>query len=224
MSRCWQRLALLLCIFASHSAHAHIGSPNVIYEGLAGAYHVRVIVRPPGVIPGLADINVRVLSGEPSKVFVLPVRSDIGRSQAPAPDLAKAVPGEPDLYSAQLWLMTSGAYNIVVNLEGKQGEGRTVVPVNSVATTRLNMPKWFGGLLLVVAGGLFLALVTLVGAAARESGLPPGELPARRHQIRAILAMTAAAVVLSLGLYGGRTWWNKVDLNYRNNKMYKAEP
>jgi hypothetical protein len=120
--------------------------------------------------------------------------------------------------------MTSGAYNIVVNLEGKQGEGRTVVPVNSVATTRLNMPKWFGGLLLVVAGGLFLALVTLVGAAARESGLPPGELPARRHQIRAILAMAAAAVVLSLGLYGGRTWWNKVDSDYRNNKMYKAEP
>jgi len=34
----------------------------------------------------------------------------------------------------------------------------------------------------------------------------------------------AAFVVLSLGLYGGRSWWNKVDSNYRNNRMYKAEP
>ena len=196
MIRWLKCLICLLSFLASPPARAHIGSPNVIYEGLAGPYHVRVIVRPPGVIPGLADINVRVLSGEPATVSVLPVRSDIGKSLAPPPDIAKPVAGEANLYSAQLWLMTSGAYNIVVNLEGKQGEGRTVVPVNSVATTRLNMPKWFGGLLLVVAGGLFLALVTLVGAAARESGLPAGELPSRRHQIRAVLSMVASFVVL----------------------------
>ena len=28
-------------------AAAHIGSPNVLFEGTAGAYPVRVIVRPP---------------------------------------------------------------------------------------------------------------------------------------------------------------------------------
>ncbi|HUR45274.1 MAG TPA: hypothetical protein VMZ27_05285 [Candidatus Saccharimonadales bacterium] len=224
MSRWFQRCLLLLCVFAAPVARGHIGSPNVIYEGLAGPYHIRVIVRPPGVIPGLADINVRVLAGEPSKVFVLPVRSDIGKSLAPAPDLAKPVKGELNLYAAQLWLMTSGAYNIVVNLEGTAGEGRTVVPVNSIATTRLNMPKWMGGMLLAIAAALFLALVTLVGAAVRESGLPPGEAPGRRQRIRAIVAMGVGAVVMSLALYGGRAWWNKVDANYRNNKMYKADP
>ncbi len=203
---------------------AHIGSPNVVYEGLAGPYHVRVIVRPPGVIPGLADINVRVLSGEPSKVTVLPVRSDVGKSLAPTPDDAKPVRGDPNLYSAQLWLMTSGAYSIIVHLTGPQGEGRTVVPVNSVATTRLPMPKWLGGALLVIASGLFLALVTLVGAAARESALLPGEPPTRRHRLRGAIAMILAFVILAAGLYGGRKWWNKVDTNYRTNKMYRPEP
>ena len=42
--------------------------------------------------------------------------------------------------------------------------------------------------------------------------------------MRGVVAMSLAVVVLSTGLYGGRKWWNKVDSNYRNNKMYKADP
>ena len=38
---------------------AHVGSLNVFYEGKAGIYPIRVIIRPPGVVPGLADITVR---------------------------------------------------------------------------------------------------------------------------------------------------------------------
>jgi len=40
---------------------AHVGSPDVWYEGSAGPYHVVVYVRLPGVIPGIADINVQVV-------------------------------------------------------------------------------------------------------------------------------------------------------------------
>jgi hypothetical protein len=224
MNRLLPQLLLLFFLLASPSLQAHIGSPNVMYEGLAGSYHLRVSIRPPSVVPGLAEINVRVIEGEASKVTVLPVRFDVGQSGTPPPDEAKPVKGEPGLYSAQLWLMTSGAYSIHVNVEGKQGPGFTVVPVNSVATTRLPMPQWLGAALLVMAGGLFLALVTLVGAAVRESVLAPGETPGRRHRIRSAVAMVLAFVVLSAGLYGGRKWWNKVDSNYRNNKMYKADP
>lgn len=218
------KLLLLLLLFRSGTLQAHIGSPNVVYEGLAGAYHLRVIIRPPSVVPGLADINVRVLSGEASRVTVLPVRWDAKANAAPPPDEAKPVKGEPNLYSAELWLMKSGAYSIDVQVEGKQGPGRTVVPVNSLATTRLPMPKWLGGALLAMAGGLFLALITLIGAAVRESVLRPGEAPSRKNRIRAAVAMSLAFVVLTTGLYGGRKWWNKVDANYRNNKMYQADP
>ena len=35
-------------------AGAHIGSPNVFFDGMAGPYSVRVILRPPAVLPGLS--------------------------------------------------------------------------------------------------------------------------------------------------------------------------
>src|SRR2546422_5456577 len=38
-------------------ASAHVGSPDTYFEGAAGAYPVRVIVRNPGVVPGLAQIR-----------------------------------------------------------------------------------------------------------------------------------------------------------------------
>ena len=50
-----KRLAVCVAMLAVPGfAIAHIGSPNVFYEGLAGPYHVKVIVRPPSVVPGLA--------------------------------------------------------------------------------------------------------------------------------------------------------------------------
>jgi hypothetical protein len=38
----------------------HVGSPNVFFDGDAGSYPVHVVVRPPAVIPGLAEVTVRV--------------------------------------------------------------------------------------------------------------------------------------------------------------------
>ena len=43
-------------------ASAHVGSPDTYFEGSAGPYAVRVIVRNPGVVPGLAQITVRLLA------------------------------------------------------------------------------------------------------------------------------------------------------------------
>jgi hypothetical protein len=37
---------------------AHVGSPNTFFAGDAGPYPIRVTVRLPGVIPGLAQITV----------------------------------------------------------------------------------------------------------------------------------------------------------------------
>ena len=61
---------------------AHIGNSAVFYEGNAGPYAVRVFVQPPEVVPGLAEINVRIheLKGtnEVTQVSALPVRWDAG--------------------------------------------------------------------------------------------------------------------------------------------------
>ena len=36
--------------------------------------------------------------------------------------------------------------------------------------------------------------------------------------------MIVASVVLVLLLFGGRKWWDSVDSEYRNNRLYKPEP
>lgn len=215
-------LLLLLTCAAPFAARAHIGSPNVIYEGLAGPYPLRVVVRPPGVVPGLAEITVRLLQGSANRVTVLPVRYDTGSKGAPAPDVATPIRGEPGLYSAQLWLMTSGAHSIFVNVEGPAGSGTTVVPINSIATTRLEMSPWFGAGLFAFAIFLAVAMIFIVGAAARESIVPPGEEPTRKWRPR--LAMLCATLVLGALLFGGRIWWNNVDSDYRQNRLYTPEP
>ena len=39
---------------------AHVGSPDTWFEGSAGPYPIRVVVRLPGVVPGLAQIDITV--------------------------------------------------------------------------------------------------------------------------------------------------------------------
>ena len=50
------------------------------------------------------------------------------------------VPGDPELYSAELWLMTVGAYRIEVTVEGSRGAGTASVPVTSVMLGVRDMP------------------------------------------------------------------------------------
>ena len=38
------------------TAHAHVGSPDVYFEGAAGPYRVLVTVRPPTAVPGIAEV------------------------------------------------------------------------------------------------------------------------------------------------------------------------
>ena len=48
-------IAMLVAL--AHPAFAHVGSPNVFYEGDAGPYHLFVTVRVPQVVPGVAQIE-----------------------------------------------------------------------------------------------------------------------------------------------------------------------
>jgi hypothetical protein len=216
-------LLVLGVLGIAHSIEGHVGSPNVFYEGTAGPYALRVIVRPPDVIPGRAQINVRALDGNVQKVSVLPARWDTGTKGAPAPDFAKPVRGDTNLFSTELWLMNSGAYSILVNAEGPAGAGTTVVPLNSIATARREMPRWFGTMLGVWAAVLLLAMVSLVGAAARESVLRPGDAPDRRRIWKARGAMIVAILVMVYAVRGGKQWWDSVDGDYRNKRLYRAD-
>lgn len=209
-----RQVALLVAIVLV--ASAHVGSPDTYFEGSAGPYPVRVIVRSPGVVPGLAQITIRLLSRQAARqVLVLPVYWDPRTAAPPPPDVAARVPGDTTLYSAALWLMTGGSYGVQVTVQGAAGSGTALVPVMAVATRRLALDKPLGAALLVLALFLFAGAVTLIGAAVRESGLEPGVVPDTRRTLRSRVAMGIATVVFALALLGGRGWWNSVDAAYR---------
>src|SRR5438128_9916211 len=121
------RTWLVFLVFARCLAvEAHIGSPNVFFDGKAGEYLVRAVIRPPQVVPGLAAITVLV-PGEPvQRVTVLPVVWNAGREGAPPPDEGKLVRGETNLYSAALWIMKPGAYSGGVSIEGSRARATIV--------------------------------------------------------------------------------------------------
>ena len=203
-------------------ASAHVGSPDTFFEGAAGPYPVRVIVRSPGVVPGLAQITVRLLGAtRVRRVLVLPVYWDPRTAAPPPPDIAARVPGDSTLYDAALWLMSGGSYSVQVTVEGDAGVGTAQVPVMAVATRRLALQWSLGAGLLAFGVFLCVGAVTLVGAAVRESGLEPGAARDPRRTRRARIAMVVSVAVLAGALLGGRAWWNAVDAQYRSG-LYQA--
>lgn len=215
-------LALALGVLLScASAWAHVGNPNVVFESQAGPYPVRVVIKPPGVVPGLAEIIVRVLGPGASQVTVLPVHGRAGLQGAPPPDVARLVRGETNVYAAELWLMTGGAYSVHVHVDGASGPGSVIVPVDSVATQRLEMEPWMGGVLLGLGLVLYLMMVSIAGAALRESVLQAGMRPSRGRLWFSRIAKVLVALLLGWAAYGGKSWWGGVDQDYRNNRMFR---
>ena len=208
----------------------HVGSPNVFFEGTAGPYPVHIVIRPPAVIPALAEIAVRVRPpdagpglgrgpGRP-RVTAQPVQWDAGPFGAPPPETARQVRGEPGLFTASLLLMTASSYDIRVAVSGPAGGGTVAVPISTTASRRLEMRSGMTVGLLAMATLLFAGLLTLVGAGVRESVLAPGVRPLPRDRRRARVAMAATAAVLAALLLAGRSWWNRIDAAYRQ-RLYR---
>jgi len=198
-------------------AAAHIGSPNVVFDGLAGPYAVRVVVRPPEVVPGLADVIVRTDAADAQRVSIRPVFWRTGARGAPTGDVLAPVPGQSRVYSGQLWLMAYGAYSVYVTVEGTRGSGTAIVPVSSFATGRLALPGGLGAILVVLGVVLVAGLLTIIHAAAGESLVDPGQTPDRAIRQRAKTVTFVAAPLLALAIFGGAKWWSSEDLAYRRH-------
>lgn len=198
-------------------ATGHVGSKNVFFTGEAGPYPVSVVIRPPEVIPGLAEVSVRVSGGGADRVTVRPVRWDAApEGGAPPPDVAVPVAGDPELYAAELWLMTVGAYRVEVAVEGARGSGEVSVPVTSVMLGVRDLPPGLGWILAALALLLVAGVVSITGAAVRESGIPAGEAAGPGRRRRARIAMVLTAVGVSGLLYLGNAWWEAVDRDVRS--------
>jgi hypothetical protein len=197
---------LLLCT-------GHVGSPDVWYEGDAGPYHVIVYVRVPGVVPGIADINVQVAGDQPRQVTAVVNLFD-ATAGTPPPDIAKPA-GAGGWYETRLWIMSAGSNSVTVDVKGPRGEGSAVVPIAAVESRRLQFDRTLAYTLATIGSVLFVGFVTIAGAAAREGALPPGESPSESRVRLGRRVMLGSAFVLGLLLWGAKRWWDAQDAAFQ---------
>jgi hypothetical protein len=207
---------LAFVLAAALSLRAHVGSPDVYYEGDAGPYHLFVTVRVPQVIPGVAEIQIRCATNEVRAVQIVPMRlSGPGSNYPPTPDLAEQSKEDPQFFTGSLWLMESGALKVRVSVDGAKGKGELSVPVPAAAQKTLKMERPLGGLLSLLMVFLAVGMVFIAGAAVREGNLGPGETPSPGRVRRARVVMAITAVVVAGILCLGRAWWNSDAKNYQ---------
>ncbi len=201
-------LALLVLAPASQ-AQAHVGSPDAVADGQAGPYHLLVTIRPPQVIPGVAQIEVRALDADVARVSVVPVPlRGPGSKLAPIADVARAAADDPHRFDSTLWLMQTGAWQIRVTAEGARGAGTLAIPIPALARIVRPMPPFLGVMLLGLMALIVAGAIAIVGAGLRESDLDLGKVPDRRRVARGRIAMGVTAAVLALAIFGGRRWWD----------------
>ncbi len=206
--------AIVLAVRLSLSAH--VGSPDVYYEGDAGPYHLFVTVRVPQVIPGVAEIEIRCATNDVRAIQIVPMRlSGAGSNFPPAPDLTQQSKEDPQFFTGSLWLMESGALKVRVSVGGTKGQGELAVPVPAAAQRTLKMPRPLWGLLAFLMVFLAVGMVFIAGAAVREGNLDPGETPAPGRARNARVVMAITTVVVAGILYLGRAWWSAEANNYQ---------
>ena len=200
---------IALSLIGAAPANAHVGSPDVFYEGDAGPYHLSVTVRMPKVIPGLAQVEIRSQSSNVRAVQMSVRRlSGFGSSLHAIPDLAQRSTEDPQFFVARLWVMEIGNLQMRIEVDGSQGKAELGVPLPAFAQTTMRMHKSLGTLLFCCMLFLGIGLVSIVGAAVREGKLPAALAPTKNDFRRPRIAMFAASVLVLITIGLGNSWWN----------------
>lgn len=202
---------------------AHVGNPAIVYEGNAGDYPIRAVIRIPGVVPGLADITVHSLDGNINHVTTQPMKWDAGLEGSPPADKAVSMHGQPHIFTSELWLMDFGSYSINVDVNGKSGIGKVVIPVNSIATKKAVMNPVIEWTLLFFMVLLAAGFITIVGASIRESTLDPGKSADSAVLKKSRVFMGFAFLFTIAVLIGGKNWWDSIEARYYSNLFKPPE-
>jgi hypothetical protein len=92
----WVKAICVALLPNTPAADAHVGSPDVYAEGQVGSYKLSVVVRPPLVIPGLAEIDVRAETVGIDPITITPVPL-VASKYPPVPDTMQRPPKDPEM-------------------------------------------------------------------------------------------------------------------------------
>jgi hypothetical protein len=209
-----------LFFLAAVAASAHVGSPDIYFQGKAGPYPLLVVIRPPTAIPGTASIEVRSLEPGVQSVALTPtpMRGEAAR-HPPVADIAEQSKTDPQYFTGNIWLMASGSWKVSVRATGPLGADELLVPVPAIALRTQPMQRgveiFLLGMLLFLGAGM----VAIVGAAVRESTLEPG-VATQPWTSRPIAWMVFTAALLGGAAWGGKVWWAD-EATDNKKKIYK---
>jgi hypothetical protein len=220
------RTILALCLlFLPLAGTAHVNSPDVYYDGYAGPYHLLVTLRPPPVVPGVAQVQIRSVSNDVSEIKILPLRMiGVGAKMAPLPDPAKRSADDSQLFTGSLWIMVRGSWKVELQVTGQKGAALLEVPLPAVSTSSQPMHAGLGILLALLGIALAAGWVGIIVAATRDAGLNSGENPALAQARRGRLGLIIALIIVGLAFTLGSKWWGSEAiandrLNYRLPNM-----
>lgn len=216
--RLLQITVFLIACLAVPPARAHIGSPDVYAEANAGPYRLFIVVRPPVVIPGVADIEVRSRTAGIDHIAITPIPlTGEASKHPPIADSMSRPSADAQFFTGHLWIMTPGSWQIRFQVTGSKGAGVASIPLPATAMSTRKMQPGLGIFLAALGIILLAGMVGIVGAAARESQLGPGEQPSSRPSY---IAMTVTLVVLVVAVFLGNLWWKTEAADYAQH-IYK---
>jgi hypothetical protein len=224
LKRFFQFICILLLPLAGT---AHVNSPDVFYDGYAGPYHLLVTLRPPAVVPGVAQVQIRSVSNDVNEINILPLRMiGVGAKMAPLPDPAKRSKDDPQLFTGSLWIMVRGSWKVQVQASGSKGTAQLEVPLPAVSTSSQPMQAGLGILLAFLGLALAAGLIGIIFAATREAALNSGEGPAAAQDRRGRIGLAIAAVIVVAAFILGNQWWgSEASANDRlNYKVPNMKP
>jgi hypothetical protein len=113
--------------------------------------------------------------------------------------------------------MSAGSNSVTVAVHGAHGVGKVVVPLVAVPSRRLGFDKGLAFILVPLAVFLATGMFSIIGAAVRESVLPPGIPPDDNRKRRARRAKMRFAAVLVVIVLGTSAWWRSEDAAFQRS-------
>ena len=215
-----KNLITISLIFISFFTYAHVGSPGVVFEGQAGKYNLQVYVQPPDVIPGTAQVTVFTDGNDIERIRIKPIYFWFGDEGSPVSDEIFAVAGQTGKFDGMVWFMSPLAGSVEVEVIGKRGTAKMIVPVAAVSTAKRSMPSGLGWIL--AALGIFLVgvLTTIFGASVSDSLQPSGEKATSKTIRKRVTGSLVGASFCGLLLFIGHNWWGGLAKEHLK-EMYK---
>ena len=188
---------------------AILGSPDIFFESKAGPYPLFITIRPPNVIPGVAELEVRASSSTVTAIRVTPAPLiGDGAKYAPRPEALTQSKDDPQYFTGSLWLMATGSWQVKIYADGADGTGELSIPVPALATQTKKMDFKMGVLLVAL-------MLLLVGRSdqhrrrgrGRGAEWSPGLSAGPTERRRSKVAMAFVAILLAAMIWGGNAWW-----------------